>query len=408
MNTAAKGQGRAIVALQSGQFQPALHDLRRLVLRWPGDDAQCETTRGWYTAELMRASDHESVLCDLVIRHLGRTKGPRRDQSHRKAIVAELAKRGNLKANDALHAGFDPADEFRLAGEILEAEGLVGLDWLITHSDGYLVPESAWILRWWVEDLQSAYGDDMVLQWLEKESAHRGEVATFKRLLAEEPPAQKDHPKEAQISYDSLREQWAASEPGQQISTSMWVVKASEDELRKAWKAFESELDPDWLRRIARGLKRKPKFANIDIIADRARSWNGDLNPFVSALEEIKDERLRQLGLDLAQAGRIEDGVAILATNASPGDEPVIVAALRTITDDGHLHVAGMDVLRMSDDLDTFEMLLWVYEQTPCSFCREGAVDNLIKSHNPPAWLLQECLWDCVADTREMARALIA
>ncbi|MFI5385721.1 MAG: hypothetical protein ACHQ50_06330 [Fimbriimonadales bacterium] len=58
---AAKGQGRALAALRGGEVHPSLHDLRRLILRWPGydDDWLCEWSRGWYSVELITASGFE-------------------------------------------------------------------------------------------------------------------------------------------------------------------------------------------------------------------------------------------------------------------------------------------------------------------------------------------------------------
>ena len=69
------------------------------------------------------------------------------------------------------------------------------------------------------------------------------------------------------------------------------------------------------------------------------------------------------------------------------------------------MHSLGLDVTRMSAELDTYEMLLWAYEHTPCSYCREGAVEKIVERYKPPEWLLEECLYDCSENTRKLAEA---
>jgi len=92
-----------------------------------------------------------------------------------------------------------------------------------------------------------------------------------------------------------------------------------------------------------------------------------------------------------------------LATNAQPGDEPALLAAAKGLTDDWELHCVGCDLLRLKKDLDKLDILLWMYENTLCSYCRESVVNDLIERDLAPGWLVQECLLDCVAEIREMA-----
>jgi len=46
--------------------------------------------------------------------------------------------------------------------------------------------------------------------------------------------------------------------------------------------------------------------------------------------------------------------------------------------------------------------LLWVYEQTPCSFCRNGSVSDLLELGLLPPELSGECRDDCNFETREL------
>gem|GEM_PF-4899910 len=402
---ARKGHGRAIQALRDGDVHPSLPALRRLVLRWPGlyDRPTCESTRGWYTVELMTGSPHEVELSSQVIRHLDRMKGGSLHIWHREATVLELAKRGSSSARDALYARYDPADEFRFAREIIELDGLGGLGWLISHSADHLVPDNAWTFHWWFEDLEEVCAKEVASEWLARESAHRPEVAEFARLLSlwETRPTPSKEARVA-LTYEVLRKEWFG--PGtKRTSVRLWAQTAGPEELAIAWRAFESEKDPDWLRRLARGLKRKPKHCNFVKLQALARAWNDERNPFASALENVVGPRTRQLAFDLIASGWIVDGIGLLAKNALPEDGPAILEAARTLADVWDIHGVGLDLLQIADRMEATDCLLWVYESTPCSFCRESAVRKLIETGHAPDALLQECFLDCAPDTREMA-----
>ncbi|MFI5385722.1 MAG: hypothetical protein ACHQ50_06335 [Fimbriimonadales bacterium] len=324
------------------------------------------------------------------------------------ATVIELAKGGVSAAREALHANFDPADDFRLAEAIIELDGLAGLDWLILHSTGHLVPDNSSEFHWWVGNLTRDCGEETVSAWLARESASRPEVAEFARLLAlweAQPRPSRVAP--VALTYEELREQW--HRPGSpRGSTISWVRSASEDDLAKAWRALETEEDPEWLRRLAQGLKRKPRRCDLLKLIDRAQEWNDERNPFAWALEQVVGPRVRRLGFDLIESGWIVNGIGVLRRNAVPGDEPAFLRAVAKLTHEDDIHGAGIDLRGLGNELDTRDIRIWVYETTPCSLCREGAVKRLIESGRAPEELLRECLLDCDDYTRELATKALA
>ena len=399
-----KGQGRAIAAIRNGEFTPSLHDLKRTVLRWPGYDSQCETSRGWYCTELIKSSSHETELTELVLRHVARTKGSWRHRSHKDAITFEFAKRGEHKAREALYAYFDPANDFRFAEEILEIDGFAGLSWLIPRLMVRLLPDEFWRCGLLASYAGELLGEQVVSDWLETESSTRPEVAEFARLAAEKPKQspRPDGRSIANLSFAAIRELWFG--PGVSRSAVwQWAAKAPKNEVTMAWRAFEIEGERTWLHVLSRALRRKAQYARVETIIKRARTWNDDSNPFAEALEEVVDPRVRQLGFELIADGWIADGMALVATNAMSGDEGPMLAALNSLSDADNVHHAGCDILRIENGIDKRDLLLWIYEHGPCSFCRESAVNDLIQAGQAPDWLLKECLLDCVSDTRELA-----
>lgn len=43
------------------------------------------------------------------------------------------------------------------------------------------------------------------------------------------------------------------------------------------------------------------------------------------------------------------------------------------------------------------------YHETPCGGCRFDAAKLLVQRKVAPAWLTEECRWDCVSDTRQLS-----
>jgi len=403
LSAARKGQGRAISSLRDGEFTPSFHDLRRLILRWPGIDARCEAGRGWYSAELIKGSEFEEQLKNLVVRHLARVKGDRRHQNHRIAVVHELAKRGHLAAKEAFYAQYDPSDEFRFSDEIIDVDGLAGLDWLITHSEGFVLPEVSLRFRGWIKDLEEACGKEMIASWLASESSPRPEIAEFRRLLdfRPEPKEKGDKPPVATIPFETLRDQWLGHVEGR-MWVRPWVRTASDEDIKKAWVALENDVDPQWLNHLAIELSGKPEHCNIERMVQRAQTWTGEFNPFAMALDRCSDPRVRQLGFDLMNSGSIRDGIDLLVRHAQSGDEPMILAAVSKITENNELQSASLAILRFGDNLETRNLLIWVCENSSCSMCRASAVYELIKKGTLPESVRQECRLDCTPAIRKL------
>jgi hypothetical protein len=52
-------------------------------------------------------------------------------------------------------------------------------------------------------------------------------------------------------------------------------------------------------------------------------------------------------------------------------------------------------------------MLIWVYENTPCSNCRERAAKGLNEIGALSQEMIDECLWDGSEEIRKFAKGLM-
>jgi hypothetical protein len=126
----------------------------------------------------------------------------------------------------------------------------------------------------------------------------------------------------------------------------------------------------------------------------------------VKALTHIDDPSLRSLALELMSTpDRCDLGVTLLAAWSRPGDYKLIEQALRQPMSDDVYHSVGMDVLRFVKANLTGEaeaVLGLLYENGPCSMCRESCVKQLIALNRLPGWMSDECRYDADSETREL------
>lgn len=379
---AKKGQGRALLALRDRSVLPSLSEFRRLVLRWHGYDAQCESSRGWYTVELILASKFETELTTLLILLLARRKGSWRNHSHRVAVVLELALRGNTDARNALYSNFSAENDFHLASEIVSLDGEEGLKWVLAHP---MKNEQAWLLSMFESEL----GEERFRSW----THNNPRIQEFRRIN-HAPPMNEETPV---ATFDELRRR-----RGNQ-SARTWFKTASLSEQQLAWESFTSEDDPYWLRRLANALKREPTPEWIPLVIERARRWTGDRNPFLIVLGESADVRVRSFALELIESGIVAEGLELMRLNAMPGDEGLLLANAKLLEDPFEIHLGVMSLLGLSPHLKRTEILLWCAETSPCSFCRSNAIEKLVATGEAPTELLEEALLDCVDETRLVA-----
>jgi hypothetical protein len=62
-----------------------------------------------------------------------------------------------------------------------------------------------------------------------------------------------------------------------------------------------------------------------------------------------------------------------------------------------------LEVLKHNPESKCQELATIIYRLTPCGSCRHDAAKLLINRKVAPAWLIEECQHDAVADTRKLA-----
>jgi hypothetical protein len=120
-------------------------------------------------------------------------------------------------------------------------------------------------------------------------------------------------------------------------------------------------------------------------------------------LRRVSHPELRSLALTLISEGKHPAiGVRLLRSNLLPDDFRIIEGLLAAAEGDEHeYHSLGLAILDLlSRDAPPPEesrtALIHLYENDPCSNCREYVVDNLIALGGVPSWIAEECRYDAV------------
>jgi hypothetical protein len=285
----------------------------------------------------------------------------------------------------------------RLADRIAEVDGAEGVRWVLDRIE--INSETIWRIKTLAED-------------------HEVDVPVVSVAKTLTDRARQSRRNEVPRAFEDLRKSWM--EPGRSpVWPGRWVHETTAREIRKAWGEVLWSDDAEWMEdgdgtkgnwlwKLGMALGRRPKLCPIGPVITRAHSWEGDRNPFARMLSEACDERVRTLGLDLIANGNLEDGLDLLNLNAEPGDEEFALATAARCEGDDEAHSAVMSLSNIYKRCPDRRLLLHVYEHSPCSFCRESSVRDLIDAGELPEDIAEECLYDCVDDTRELARGALA
>ena len=134
------------------------------------------------------------------------------------------------------------------------------------------------------------------------------------------------------------------------------------------------------------------------------------------ALEQIRHHKVRDFALINAANGmKTVENFSLLITNYTPKDAELSESLLREIIRSGDredVHAAGMSVKRAFYENGKIpypkHILPYLYENTPCSYCREQILLLMSKHRMLTKEILQECLFDSNSDIRKYAKKKLA
>jgi hypothetical protein len=428
-----RGLGRCIIELDK---QNNIEKYREIVLwgclRNLAYDTQCEGSRAEYMYILQSKFQDDY----FETRILEKYKNSFKDSwlfDHYSEMLYWFAVDGSNRARRALYDKFEELLKYnsqKKQHKIYRSQR-EQFEWLciwITNLDGFnafkeivaRIGESyekcscqdAIYIDWFYENSKSEFGKKRVGSFLSKQSLKSSFVSAFKKET-EKHDAVFSCPPEVNYTFDRVVEICKIKNNSRYRAACLKFAKnASADELESLANLAISEQD-DTIRAQMLFIFRRAKFpCDISIIFEYSKSSNQALrNASFQVLENNPAEIVHQYAVDLIyEKVNLAGAISLLCKNFQKADTDLLIKALKSIpvTYEGDWHGAYSDVLRLceSNRIGCKELLLFMYENTLCSFCREYIVRALKKHKLLTEDIRNECLYDSNAHIRSFIKRL--
>lgn len=422
-----RGLGRAVLHARGGLSADELTGLRRWYLESPAFDSQIEDDRASHVLQISEAAKDHATLRQAVwsrLQHSAALGG--HDAGYYVIHLAEaLAERGDAPMKESLYELLKcgaPTGNLLSALPVIRLEGIQGLVRVASITGDRFSAEDRWQIPWWVETIADPKEDtqrfEEVLAALRSAAQDDHDVAAFLRLYQEPPLPQEPDPRDLiGPSFDDLirfRHDTSELRPGRFTSAATrWARRADRVELRRAAAELETTSDKELFYALARiwGEHRPFPLPPATLIR-RAMDESDPMRDRAQAvLDHLDDPAIHEAGVALIEQGRIRRNTLKMLFSHCEEDDAALLerhVLRREWEDEDLLHGVAMDVKRLCDGHDSPAWnphARWVYEMTPCSFCRHDAFGFLARQRALSPELAAEALLDSDKYTREIAQA---
>lgn len=403
-----KGLGRAMILLREEPDSPALHaELMRACETDLHYDGQCEESRAPYLHRLIRATGRERWFWDELAGWLAEA-GADDEGSHTAQAFHVLCL---LAAEDAsLDRGvlydFVRRASYDMTGvsstmAFIRLEGIEALLLYVRRfADQIGGEEESWSFKYLIEALGEREGPEAAASAL---GAARATCPELDRLMALGVGGIGEEEDGEAMDYASAK---AALAAGRRLFPWAWIRNASPEELAQAARDLLAERDTRKLRAYLRLFWRREFPAPVVSLVPLLRHEDEAVAESAARIVgRLGGSDVRGLAFELLDGERPWVGIRLLGGDVRPGDLRRTESRLAGATlEPGGWHDVGSAVFDMLEEEavppeDGRALLLRLYEEEPCSFCRGYAVRKLAASGGLPGWMAEECRYDAEPDT---------
>ncbi len=203
------------------------------------------------------------------------------------------------------------------------------------------------------------------------------------------------------------------SKPGPVGILRGWGMHADEDDLRAVLDLLLNRQDPAVIGNYLRVFSNRPMPAfdeRLLVLLDHADQQVRERA--CSALAPNQHPAIRKFAIEHHRRRIAEPGfLKLFIRNCQSGDEDLLLDSLRLPDDPCECHGIVMDLVKLlsaNADLPSGGLAIRAYAATPCGACRSDAVEILVARQAAPDWLMEECRWDSVAETRDLVLGALA
>jgi hypothetical protein len=408
------GLGRAILYAKDHDVQGFQNLILDACLHCYAYDPQQEGTHADYMLELVDLTPEKEFCHEAVLNALPGS-GDDWDAVQRFRFAACLAFDGDDRAKQAMYQNYKPGP--RLGEGIgiyfMQMDEIKGFLFAAEKMGELLMSTNEKVdLGWLMGVAGERLGEQEAREALCKAGTENPRIEAY-RLAVEASRKSLDESRGTSrafinASYDQLKPKlpkmfftWITS----------WGERASDADIERAAQGLAAAQDPKdqaahlWIfarRRFP--LDIQLLLSLVDVEQERVGF------AALKALAQITHPAVRELAFRLVEtrAGWRNEAIELLARNFIHGDHAIALRWFEVEEDTDAQHALGFDLIDLwkqyPDEETEVPMLRAVYEQDPCSFCREKVVRRLIEQGALTEELRLECSFDANDDIRELVK----
>lgn len=389
-----KGLGRPGVYLKTNDSKLFRAPLLEVCTQYLAYDPTCEESRVPYLWKLIELTSDATYYRDAFLAEL-KNKNHDFENSLVFELAAKFAAAGDLAIKRAMNEAFERHGFSRIgafgAEELVRLDGAAGLVLVCRSFHEVDADDRPWRFKGLIETLEQRDGKTSVPAEVEH---YYQEWQEYEQICERE----RNKGSRPRLEYSAIKE--ALDREGMP-----WARTASDQEMEMAADDLLAEADKKRLVQYLRLFRLRPFPRPIDRLLELAEDQDKYVaRGALTILEKVKDPRVRALGLQLADdIERREYAVGLLVQNSEPGDYRIIERLLSETVDPDVYHGLEFDVRHFVDanrSEEAEQSLLLLYENGPCSLCRNAVIDELIAMKRFPNWMREECQYDAYSETR--------
>ncbi len=268
-----------------------------------------------------------------------------------------------------------------------------------------------WHFDWFCESAREEYGEEFLKEKLELHSRNSKEIRRFNRVMNS-------------MDKEFERTEYPKPTAGEFIEKAMnsavtrrdilMLRKAEESDIIRIANAFLSESDPNIKADLLSAFTSRysPFPLDTTTIIECAKSQNKKLrSTAVYAIKFVKNNYVHDFAVKKLKENFSVDMLEILIHNYHEADNDLILGFLEKLPFDleneSGWHGVISEILNTAENNEiSKELLIFAYENTLCSCCREYIFDELKKRNLLTAEMIMECVWDCNENIRKKAKNL--
>lgn len=273
---------------------------------------------------------------------------------------------------------------------------------------------SDWSFEWFQAASESNMGKRRLQKALKSKTLRAEEIQVYVTAMKQQQLERKERYTQRLTTADDVYNSLQAGERIPLVLMRRMQRNGKEQEVRKLAAYYEAESDENLRKSLLRLLANEDCAYALDVqqlILD-SQSQNEQLQEYAfQVLANKKDEKIREYAMTIINdEGHRGDVVSMLAKNYRRQERDIFVRLVKRIPityDDGIWHAAFADVMDMFREKQIKcppkELLLYMYENTLCSFCREYIVKEMGRRRMLTKELLSECIHDSNIEIRKYA-----